>query len=123
MANLKQETIEVLYAHDKSPDDIIWIGIPVDNLDDGEYKYNNTPCEMPQELFWKIADKEYDNGFGTHIIPLNLKIVGDDWWLERHEYDGSEWWEFKTLPTRPANIGDPFMLSQNYHGIYYLEGE
>lgn len=26
-------------------------------------------------------------------------VVGDDWWLERHEYDGSEWWEFKRLPS------------------------
>ena len=32
---------------------------------------------------------------------MDLLIVGDDWWLERHEYDGAEWWEFKTLPCEP----------------------
>lgn len=28
-------------------------------------------------------------------------MAGDDWWLERAEYDGSEWWKFKTLPVEP----------------------
>lgn len=27
--------------------------------------------------------------------------MGDDWWLERHEYDGSEWFELKELPDKP----------------------
>lgn len=34
-------------------------------------------------------------------------IVGDDWWMERHEYDGSEWWEFKELPKKPTFIDVP----------------
>jgi hypothetical protein len=33
-----------------------------------------------------------------------LEIVGDDWWLERHEYDGAEWWEYKTKPSMPESI-------------------
>ena len=41
------------------------------------------------------------NGFGGAEVNENLFVVGADWWLERHEYDGSEWWEFKTLPTKP----------------------
>ena len=40
----------------------------------------------------------YDNGFGGAEVHGDLKIVGNDWWMERGEYDGSEWWEFKTLP-------------------------
>ena len=43
----------------------------------------------------------YDSGYGSNEIPMNLVIVGDNWWLERAEYDGSEWWEFKTLPIKP----------------------
>ena len=122
MITLKQETIEILYAHNKCPDDIVWIGISGED-DVEDYKYNNIPCEMPQELFWKIADRVYDDGFGSHIVPLNLKIVGDNWWLERHEYDGSEWWEFKTLPTRPSNIRNPFVPTQNLYNTWYLEEE
>lgn len=29
-------------------------------------------------------------------------IVGDDWWLERHEYHGGENWVFITKPEKPA---------------------
>ena len=28
-------------------------------------------------------------------------VVGNNWWLERHEYDGSEWWEYKQFPVKP----------------------
>lgn len=24
-----------------------------------------------------------------------------DWWLERAEYDGAEWWDYMTYPTKP----------------------
>jgi hypothetical protein len=33
-------------------------------------------------------------------------VIGSDWWLERHEYDGSEWWEFKSLP-KPREAAQP----------------
>lgn len=48
--------------------------------------------------FVALANIEYDNGYGGHMISSQLYIVGDGWWLERGEYDGSEWWEFKTQP-------------------------
>lgn len=31
-------------------------------------------------------------------------LVGDGWWIERAEYDGSEWWEFKTIPTEKDKV-------------------
>ena len=31
-------------------------------------------------------------------------IVGWNWWLERREYDGAEWWELETKPIIPNNI-------------------
>lgn len=34
-------------------------------------------------------------------IDMGLIVVGKDFWLERHEYDGSEWWEFKSIPMEP----------------------
>ena len=51
------------------------------------------------DQFKEIANFCYDRGFGGHYISLKLIVKGSDWWLERHEYDGSEWWEFKTLPS------------------------
>ena len=48
----------------------------------------------------------YDAGFGGTEVNINLKVVGKDWWLERHEYDGSEWWEYKSLPIAPSDYGE-----------------
>ena len=31
-------------------------------------------------------------------MAIDLKIIGKDWWMERREYDGAEWWEFKKAP-------------------------
>lgn len=48
----------------------------------------------------------YDSGYGGAEIPMNLKVVGSDFWMERHEYDGSEWWEYKTMPKKPKWCAD-----------------
>lgn len=40
----------------------------------------------------------YDDGYGGQEIDSSLVIVGDDWWLERAEYDGAGWFEFKKQP-------------------------
>lgn len=37
-------------------------------------------------------------GYGAAHVPTDLAIVGKGWWLERGEYDGSEWWNFKETP-------------------------
>ena len=86
MTNLLQETIEILDQHGLTLNDIRFI---------------HTSCGdfIPSQGGRKFLDVDYDSGFGTFHIDLNLKLVGDNWWLERHEYDGSEWWEFKKLPT------------------------
>lgn len=55
------------------------------------------------EFVQLAADLEYDSGYGLPQIDISLCIVGRDWWLERAEYDGSEWWEFKTQPRQPSH--------------------
>jgi len=87
--NLLKETLEVLWEHGKKPEDVKWCGKP-------EYGW----CTWDE--FCSVAkDIEYDSGYGTAMIAENLLIVGEDWWLERREYDGAEWWVFKTLPVKP----------------------
>lgn len=84
MKNLLEETKRVLADHNKSMEDVIAI--------QGE-KFG-----ISIETFIKLANKNYDSGFGIMEVAEDLKVIGDGWWLERHEYDGSEWWEFKELP-------------------------
>lgn len=84
MANLLEETIEILEENGKSLDDIV--GVCGDKF------------QISIEQFKELANKEYDDGFGGQEVAKDLKIVGNNFWLERHEYDGSEWWEYKSIP-------------------------
>ena len=85
--NLLKETVGRMMEYGKSPEDVLFV------MDRDSW------CSW--EEFVKNADFEYNDGYGGHEIELELKVVGKDWWLERGEYDGSEWWEFKTMPTQP----------------------
>src|SRR5690606_32307847 len=54
------------------------------------------------ENFAAVAQvTDYDPGYGAPEVATDLMVVGDDWWLTRGEYDGSEWWEFNRLPDKP----------------------
>jgi len=105
MQNLFNEIIECLKEHNLTWADVQWVGTNQYTFSIGHFR--------------NIAlDINYNNEYGIQEINPNLKIVGSDWWLERHEYDGSEWWEFKTMPIKPSyniiplekNIYEDFIL-------------
>lgn len=100
MINLLKETIDVLEANGKKLSDILFI--KHDPIFDWEPKVRN--CKVNTELLKAILDIDYDNGYGATEINIRLKLVGKDFWLERKEYDGSEWWEYKELPIYDENI-------------------
>jgi len=90
--NLLQETLDDLKEHGLYPEN-------VDFVTDGE-------CNMSWKDFVELANFDYDDGFGWNEIDLGLKIVGDDWWLERHEYDGAERWAYKKKPNSHLIYGE-----------------
>ena len=94
--NLLEETLEILEEYDKTPGDVLWVGT-VTTLRWRE----RDPFSYSWEEFKVVADINYDNSFGHNEISSGLLVVGKDWWLERGEYDGSEWWEFKSYPAKP----------------------
>lgn len=53
--------------------------------------------------FIKDLAFDYDNGYGTQLL-FGKVWFKDGTWLERDEYDGSEWWEYKSVPTIPIGI-------------------
>lgn len=83
---LLQETIDNLSEHGKAPADVRWVGSK-----DGK-------LSITWEEFTKIADLEYNDGYGGQEVATDLVVVGVSWWLDRREYDGSEWWDFHSLP-------------------------
>lgn len=98
--NLLEETIACLNENGKKESDVLWVGRDYyDRKKNETFFYKNT-----WKNFRSKANFMYDAGFGGNEIPMDLIVVGKDFWLERHEYDGSEWWEFKTMPTEPEEI-------------------
>ena len=85
--NLLHETLEILEDNGKSFADIQWVG--------------TSTGEISLASFLGEADTDYDDSYGIEEVNLTLVVVGNDWWLERHEYDGSEWWEYKEKPEKP----------------------
>ena len=96
MDNLLRETLNVMDQFFKGPENVDWVGSR-----DGSWAGS-------WEDFAEVADVEYDAGLGSAHVASDLVVVFDDRsWLERHEYDGSEGWEYKALPTREADA-NPF---------------
>lgn len=87
MINFKTETLAILEDNGKTINDVVWAG--------------NWEFEIPLDLFWNLADFVYDDGYGAENVAKDLLLVGKDFWLERNTYDGSEWWEYKSFPSRP----------------------
>ena len=55
------------------------------------------------QAFLESLNFEYDAGFGSQMLS-GIVWLNDGTWLERGEYDGSEWWEHKKLPNIPADL-------------------
>ena len=89
--NLLKETREILKDNGR-------------NIKDIKYVQGND-FGFSVDKFLELADTEYNDGFGSPKVAEDLIVIGEDWWLERHEYDGSEWWEYKELPS-PLPIND-----------------
>lgn len=102
MNNLLEETIDILYKNGRIESDVLWVGRGYNQT--GYLQEQNNLSKNTWEYFVKNADFLYEDGFGCEEIPTDLIVVGKDFWLERHSYDGSEWWEFKSMPVEPDII-------------------
>ncbi len=85
--NAKRELLQKIDNIDKKIEDVDWLEISLPYYEHKKY----TKIE---EL-----DIEYNNDFGTQHLYGSV-VFKDGTWLERGEYDGSEWWEYKQVPTK-----------------------
>ena len=71
---------------------------------------------LPWEEFAKLADFNYDSGFGAAKIPSDLVVEFiDGTYLYREEYDGAENWAYaSTLPPIQPNAKPITKLVGNY---------
>jgi hypothetical protein len=58
--------------------------------------------EHDYQKFLELLDFKYNKGFGEQVL-YGFVWFEDNTWLERGEYDGSEWWDYKVMPVIPSN--------------------
>lgn len=94
---LLSETIDKLKRYGQEVSDVCYVIVVAD---DRVFNADRLAW-ISWEQFSSVADFEYDKGHGNVEIQLELTVVGEDWWLERREYDGAEWWVYQKLPLKP----------------------
>jgi len=83
MPNLLAETVDAISLTGKTPEQITFIGSLASGHSCTWYEYQ------------RLANHEYDSGYGGQEVATDLVIVfSDGSFLDRREYDGSEWWEY-----------------------------
>ena len=84
--NFKEETLKEISESGHEEKDVLFIGSK-----DGKLR-------ISIEKFKEISDFDYDSGFGGQEIPQDLIVYfKDKSYLDRREYDGSEWWKYNEL--------------------------
>ncbi|AQP41493.1 prophage Pi3 protein [Streptococcus gallolyticus] len=107
MTNLWEETLRKLATYEKTFKDVKYI----QGLD----------FAITKENFEQVAKKTtYDSGYGKSEVAEDLVIVGDGWWLERNEYDGAEWWEYKETPKQINEVKEVNRLAGGIDAGYVL---
>lgn len=102
MKNLYKELIDILTENNKTINNIEWIGTD-------KHIVSTTD-------FLNIAKQtNYESGFGAQKVAKDLLIVGNDFWIMREQYDGSEWFEFYSMPTKPVKKLDINCLDVSKH--------
>ena len=112
--NAKEEFLKTLESKGKNKSNIKCAKIEHSRIDyeknqDDETKFieknallkiNFTDEEYEQ--FLKDLDFDYYSGYGGQEL-FGIVLFNDNSWLERGEYDGSEWWEYKECPKIPKD--------------------
>ena len=85
--NLWVETLASLYLNGVTPEQVLFV--------------STSHGTVPWEVFEARARGfDYNSGYGREEVRTDLKVVGLGWWLQRADYDGSEWWTFHKSPTQ-----------------------
>jgi hypothetical protein len=101
---LYTETVKAIESFGHSIDDIDFAVIS-DNRDwDKEKKYVFSSAKEFAENAERLLSFEYDSGYGSQEVG-GVIVFNDGTWMERREYDGSEWWESFKTPQREKIIG------------------
>lgn len=96
MKNLQRQTLDSIVRAGKRVEDIAYCNITM-----GAISY-----EQEELLKGKVFDIDkldfmYDDGYGSQLVH-GFIVFNDKTWLERSEYDGAEWWDYRKCPSEPV---------------------
>lgn len=125
--NAKKELLTIMAKFGKTIKDIKGINIAEGDSWDPDmcYWYYKTilKASILDADFNQLEDKltlldfNYDNGYGSQQL-FGCVVFTDGSWLERHTYDGSEWWEYKKEP----NLDDLMNWNFNENSMTPTQG-
>lgn len=78
----------------------------VRSYDEKEQREFTLPVGHSKEqltAFLSALNYNYDSGYGGQELE-GIVWLNDGTWLDRGEYDGSEWWQHQKLPEIPSNL-------------------
>lgn len=94
--NALEEIKEVLEENNKTTDNITAIRVTLDKGD-----WDNIKIYTLEDL----KDLHYVRGYGAQELR-GFILLDDNDWLERLEYDGAEWWEYRRNPHLDDDLVD-----------------
>jgi hypothetical protein len=111
--NLLKETQEAIWASGHTIDQITFIGS------------EGTGHRCTWDDFCVLADREYDSGYGSPQVAVDLVIVfRDGQKLWRALCNGAEWWEFSnpfTMPEKNLPLAELFATEDRVGWRYLAE--
>lgn len=108
LTNLYKELEDTLEYNYKTFDDILCAYIHSDKETHLSVKIADTP-DVRKIKFDNLKEVDYYSGYGMQII-YGYVWFKDGTWLERGEYDGSEWWEYKATPEIPEMLRNLYTM-------------
>jgi len=104
LTNAKEELLEFLRTEGMPR--VLCIGIMYeDDMSEDAYnirlKIGYTPEDF--EKFLSKLNFNYDSGFGTQYLGGEIWFENGTW-ATRHEYDGSECWQYHRRPKVPSEL-------------------
>ena len=101
LTNVMEELLDILERIDLKFDDIMFANVVLEESD-------RIKASLPPG--WQDADLDcfknqlirmnsYDSSYHARQKLYGNIVFKNSAWLERNEYDGSEWWELKKMPS------------------------
>lgn len=104
MSNFIEETLEAINGREVKEFKLEFYSLDFSDADDDndirtESSAQGAGKEALMSFFAQLPERaiDYDSGYGSQEWEGWVSFT-DNTWIERSEYDGSEWWSHKSCP-------------------------